>query len=352
MSRQLALDTICLKPTPRLAHTEYSMDYHKGFVQKVTGIDPTEPGQATLASRAFMKAWDFDFSWCTNDGPINWGSVGRSTDMGHAVYAADGSDQREPAVCPFTDVEEVYDFDPVREYGLWAHRDLVKWYEEWYRKSQAGIPDQLLTGGYYKTVISGAIQVFGWDMLLLAGAEPDRFARVLQRIGDYTMHYVRAQAETSIEVFIQHDDMVWTNGPFMHPDFYRGVIFPIYRRLWEPLKKAGKKVLFCSDGTFDMFFDDIAACGADGFIFEPSNDLDAVVRKFGQTHCIVGSKVDCRTMAFGTWDEVRRQIDETLALARQCRGFMCAVGNHIPANVSDEMCERYMDYLRAHWARR
>jgi hypothetical protein len=30
---------------------------------------------------------------------------------------------------------------------------------------------------------------------------------------------------------------------------------------------------------------------------------------------------------------------------------MWAVGNHIPANVSDEMCDRYMDYLRANWRR-
>ena len=97
--------------------------------------------------------------------------------------------------------------------------------------------------------------------------------------------------------------------------------------------------------------EDLAACGADGFIFEPTNDLDYVVRRFGRTHVIVGSKVDCRTLAFGTWAAVQAEIDATLALARTCPGFMWAVGNHIPANVSDEMCTRYMDYLRAHWAR-
>jgi hypothetical protein len=28
---------------------------------------------------------------------------------------------------------------------------------------------------------------------------------------------------------------------------------------------------------------------------------------------------------------------------------MFACGNHIPANVSDERCLQYMDYLSAHW---
>ena len=145
--------------------------------------------------------------------------------------------------------------------------------------------------------------------------------------------------------------MVWTEGPFISPEFYRGVIFPLFKRMWEPLKKAGKKVLFCSDGTFDMFMEDIAACGADGFICEPTNNLDYVVERFGKTHCIVGSKVDCRTMTFGTWAQVKAEIDATLMLARKCPGFMWAVGNHIPANVTDEMCDNYIRYLKANWKR-
>lgn len=337
MSRQIALDTIYLRPTPRIAHTEYSMGYHEDYIAKL--------------GQSLNDAWDIDFVWRTDNGPIHWGAQGRATDMGHAVYAANGSDLHQAQSCPFLDPEEVYEFDPGREYGIPAHRELVKYYADSYQKAQAENPNQLVTGGYYPSVISGAIAAFGWDMLLLAAAEEARFAKVLDRFGDYTRHYVLAQAETDIEVFIQHDDMVWTEGPFISPEFYRGVIFPLFKRMWEPLKKAGKKVLFCSDGTFDMFMEDLAACGADGFIFEPTNNLDYVVERFGQTHCIVGSKVDCRTMTFGTWAQVKAEIDATLALARKCPGFMWAVGNHIPANVTDEMCDNYIRYLKAHWQR-
>lgn len=336
MSRKIGMDTICLRPTPRIAHTEYSMDYHKSLL-------------ATMKGRV-CDEWEYDMHWCVNDGPQDW-SNGRQTDMGHAVYAADGSDQRQPVHCPFEDVEEVYAFDPVKEYGLPGHRELVKLYEDWYQKALADNPNQVVTGGYYKTVISGALQAFGWDMLLTAAADQKRFAKVIQRFGKYTLHYAKAWAETSIEAYIQHDDMVWTQGPFLHPDFYRGVIFPLFKAMWTPLRKAGKRVLFCSDGTFDMFMEDLDACGAQGFIFEPTNNLDAVVKRFGKTHCIVASKVDCRTMAFGTWEQVKAEMDATLVLAKQCPGFMWAVGNHIPANVSDEMCNRYIQYLKANWKR-
>lgn len=338
MSRKIGIDTICLRPTPRLAHTEYSMNYHKSYLDKL--------------GKPIAEAWDFDFLWCTNDGPVNWAKQGRVTDMGHAVYAADGSDLRPASACPFEDVEEVYAFDPVREYGIPGHRELVRYYDDWYRKGQEANPEQVLTGGRYVSVVSGAIAIFGWDMLLqAAGTDPARFAKVLERIGAYSIRHAEAWAETSIEAYIQHDDMVWTAGPFMDPRIYRGVIFPLFRRMWEPLRKAGKKVLFCSDGTFTMFMDDLAACGAEGFIFEPTNDLDWVCGRFGRTHCIVGSKADCRTMAMGTWAQVKAEMDATLALAKRCPGFMWAVGNHIPANVSDEMCDLYMNYLRANWAR-
>ena len=73
------------------------------------------------------------------------------------------------------------------------------------------------------------------------------------------------------------------------------------------------------------------------------------MRRVGGSHCLFGSKVDCRTLAFGTWAQVKAEIDATLAIARGLPGFFLAVGNHIPANVSDETCLRFMDYLRANW---
>jgi len=347
MSRQIFLDTVNLRPTPRLAHTEYVC--HNALIEKVTGLNPDVHGAE--ATRRFYEAWGIDFIFGTYDGPIDWGAVGRVTDMGHAVYYEDGRDFRQPGPCPFESPEEVWEFDPVKEYGLPDFGELVKHYQDIFDANCAAWPEQYVTGGYYKSVVSGAIAAFGWEMLLTAAADHDKFARVLERFANYTMYHVKAWAETSAEVFIQHDDMVWSEGPFMHPDFYRRAIFPHFRAFWSVLKAKGKKVLFCSDGTFDMFIDDLIECGADGFIFEPSNDFDLFVRKCGRTHVIVGSKVDCRTLAFGTWEQVKAQMDATLALAKECAGLVWAVGNHFPANIPVEMAERYISYLQANWWR-
>jgi hypothetical protein len=339
MSYQIGIDTIYLRATPRLAHTEYcSDDALMREVTRGTGV-------------SFNDAWELDFIWSTHDGPVPWGERGRVTDMGHADFLEGGTDRREPTPSPFTDPEQVLEFDAVREYGLPDFNELVQFYEGHYQTSQRANPHQVFPGGYYKTIVSGAIEAFGWDMLLLAAADKQRFERVLDSIFQLSLHHYRAWARTSIEVFICHDDMVWSEGAFLHPDFYRRVIFPRYRELWTVLKRAGKKVLYCSDGDWTEFLDDIAAAGADGFIFEPMVSLEAVVQRFGQTHVIAGSKVDCRTLTFGTHEQIQAEVDASLELASGCPGFRFAVGNHIPSNVPVENAQFYFAYLRRHWQR-
>jgi hypothetical protein len=338
MSYQIGMDTILLKPTERLAHTEYCS--HEDLINAVTG-----------GAGSFFERWQFDFIWSVNDGAVPWSQRGRVTDMGHAEFLKDGKDKRPARPCPFTEVEQVYDFDAVQEYKLPPMAELAAHYEKHYQDCQRGNPEQVFTGGYYKTIVSGAIETFGWDMLLLAAADQDRFEKVLDSYFRLTRHHVQAWAQTSVKVYICHDDMVWSEGAFLHPDFYRRVIFPRYRELWAILKRAGKKVLFCSDGLFLEFLDDLAEAGADGFIFEPMNPLEPFVEKYGRTHVIVGSKVDCRTLTFGTPRQIQAEIDATLPLARQCPGFMFAVGNHIPSNVPVANGLFYFDYLSKHWRR-
>ncbi len=348
MSIQIARDLLNLKPTPRPGHTEYSMNYHHELLRQETGLAPEDPNCLTK----FQDLWDFDLAWNTNDGlRSNWAKYGRDTDMGHAEYAADGSDKREIKPCPFTEPEEIWAFDAVEEYGLPDFDAQVAAYNEFAAANMRKYPNQLVTGGYYKTIVSGAIQAFGWDMLLLACAEPKRMERVWDSFFRRTLFHMQAWAKTSIEVVIQHDDFVWTEGAFMHPDIYRSVIIPRYAELWKPLHAAGKKVLFCSDGNFMEFAEDIVNAGADGLIFEPCNDFAWMAERFGSSHVLIGSCVDCRDMTFSDWEVVRAQIDRTLELARKCRGFFFAVGNHIPANVSDETCRRFMAHLRANWSR-
>lgn len=346
MSREIALANIDLQPAQRWGHTEYSLLYHKDYLAKKVGVEYGQPG----FSQKVYDRLDMDMIWHTDDGLTNWQN-GRVTDMGHASYAADGGDQRASSSCPFKSEEEIWAFDAVEEYGLPDFDEQVKAYENVIQQGHKNTPNQLLTGGYYKSLVSGAIQSFGWEMLLIGFSEPEKMDKVMEGFFQRTLFHMKAWAKTSAEVLIQHDDFVWTAGAFIDPELYRKMFIPRYKKLWEAVHEAGKKVLFCSDGEFMQFAGDVVEAGADGLIFEPCNDFGVMAEKFGKTTCLVGSFVDCRDLDSGKWDKVKSDIEKTLECLKSCKGALFATGNHLPANIPPDMMDRYFDYLLPRLAR-
>ncbi|MGI6209090.1 MAG: uroporphyrinogen decarboxylase family protein [Anaerolineae bacterium] len=349
MSYDRGLAALRLEMPDRIPHTEYVS--HWELVRRLTGLDPADASQRDEAWRRFYVAAEYDFLWYNNDGPIPWQDRGRTTDMGHAEWLEDGSDRRDIVPSPFRTVEEVLAFDAAEEYGLPDFEGLVAYYEDQYRRTQQQHPELVLPGGYYKTIVSGCIQAFGWEMFLSAvGVDPEGFDRVLEGIYRITEHHVRAWARTSIPAFICHDDMVWSQGAIFRPAWYREHIFPRYRRLWSILHDAGIQVLFCSDGNFTEFVDDLADAGADGFIFEPLTSLEYIVERYGQSKVIIGN-ADARILTFGDRDAVRAEVARCIDLGRRCPGFFMAVGNHIPPNIPLDNALYYLDCVREMSAR-
>lgn len=343
MAYERALAAIRLEMTDRIPHTEYVS--HWELVRHLTGLNPADPAERDEAWQRFYVAADYDFLWLNNDG-VPWDDRGRVTDMGHAEWLEDASDRREIVPSPFRTVEEVLTFDAVEEYGLPEFDSLVEHYRASRERVQAANPTMLVPGGYYKTIVSGCIWAFGWEMFLSAvGADPEGFDRVLEGIFRQTEHNLRAWAKTGIPAFICHDDMVWSQGAIFRPAWYREHIFPRYRRLWSILHDAGIPVLFCSDGDYTEFVDDLADAGADGFIFEPLTSLEYVVEKYGQSKVIIGN-ADTRILTFGNRDEIRAEVKRCTDLGRGCPGYFMAVGNHMPPNIPLDNALYYLDCVR------
>jgi hypothetical protein len=265
--------------------------------------------------------------------------------MGHAVFQEGGTDFNTNIYCPFEDPEEVLSFDPVEEYGLPDVDERAQFFEENYQKGQQAYPGLVFPGGYYKTIFSACIQAFGWEMFLSsAPVDYERFDYVLEGFFRISMANFQAWAKTTAPVFICHDDIVWSEGAVFHPDWYRRYIFPRHKKLWRVLKDAGKIILFCSDGDFTEFIDDLVEAGADGFIFEPLTDLEEMVAKYGQTKVIIGN-VDTRILTFGTREQIYQDVKRCADLGRDCPGFFFAVGNHIPHNVPIEKALYYFELI-------
>jgi uroporphyrinogen-III decarboxylase len=190
--------------------------------------------------------------------------------------------------------------------------------------------------GIYTTCLSGLIDLLGWDALLLAaGEDPDRFGQATDRYARWVGPYFDALAQSEAPVVMIHDDIVWTQGAFLHPDWYRRFVFPNYRRLFAPLVESGKRILFTSDGNYTEFIDDIARCGVNGFVLEPTTDMGQIAERYGRTHVFVGN-ADTRVLLSGSREQIRAEVERCLAIGKPCPGYFLAVGNHLAPNTPVE----------------
>ena len=337
MAYRDAMDAINLNMPRHIPRTEYSASFYWPLVARVTGIpvdEHTPPEGQRAASMAFERAWDFGLSWSTLI--FRDALTGPRTSMGHASYRVGGVDFDEDVGCPFHSAGEVLAFDPFEAYGSRDIEQLTRDFDAHYERNCREHPDQVNMTGVYITMISGFIEIFGWTMLLEGLAEDaEAFGAMANRYAEWIGQYFDALARCKSPVVMVHDDIVWSSGPFVQPAWYRKYIFPNYEKLLDPLHRAGKKILYTCDGTFDVFRDDIAACGIDGFVMEPTTDMAEIARRYGRTHAFIGN-ADCRILTFGDRAAIRAEVRRCVDIGRDCPGFIMAVGNHLAPSVPVE----------------
>ncbi|HOL49030.1 MAG TPA: hypothetical protein PLW07_00470, partial [bacterium] len=75
--------------TERVGRTEYCD--HPRLIEHIAGIyQKAHPDDTRNPYKKFLDWVPYDLIWNANDGPVGWSELGRTTDMGHAVYAEGG----------------------------------------------------------------------------------------------------------------------------------------------------------------------------------------------------------------------------------------------------------------------
>ena len=283
------------------------------------------------ASAAFRKTWNYDFVWQTRIfADTAFGD--KRTKMGHAEYASGGTDYDNEISELFTDPNEALKLDPFELFGELDMTETVKIFNDDYEYQKKMSPEAVTMTGVYVTCMSGLIDLFGWDVLLMsAGIDSKGFGELTNRYAAWILQYFEALAKSDAPVVMVHDDITWTSGAFLHPDWYREFIFPNYKKLFKSLIESGKKIMYTSDGNFTEFIDDVAGCGVNGFVIEPTTDMSYIAEKYGKTHSFVGN-ADTRILLSGTKDDIEREVKRCMDIGKSCPGFFMAVGNHIPSN--------------------
>lgn len=335
MSLEDGWRAINLEMPDRVPRTEYSAESHWSLIQAVTGMEVDADSTLDIkqkAQRSFVgpAGWNYDFFWMVLITAYEFGDL--RTRMGHGEYAANGSDFDNTVQQLFKDPEEALGFDPYEMLPTKDHKQLVAGFESQYRYMCNTYPDCVNMTGVYVTCMSGLIDLFGWETLLLAlGLDSERFGNITHRYAMWVQQYFDALADTDVPVVMVHDDIVWSSGAIVKPEWYRKFIFPNYKKYFAPLLDSGKRIIFTSDGDYTRFIDDIADCGVHGFVMEPWTDMAYAAENYGKSHILIGN-ADTRILLSGTREEIRAEVQRCMEIGKNCPGFFMAVGNHIPAN--------------------
>ena len=346
MSRKRALDAMFLKPVDRVPCQEW-ID-HPLFIKEVTGVDPYEyPAEAIVA---LLRELDADWYAGIPGRSVKFEKGETKKDLGGGRYVSEwgftGSAwSMEP---DFHSYDDVLAYNPLEKTTFQERREAHRRTISRIMAQNAMLgPVSLILPSYYTTLFQSFILTFGWAMFLeTAAAEPARFCQTIEWFTQISLEYTSYYAENcELPVFWSHDDLALTRGLVFSPEWYRKHIFPNYERIFEPLKKAGKRILFVSDGNYTDLIDDLVAVGVDGLMIDQYVSLEWLMKRHGGKIAVIGN-ADIAPLTFGTPADVRKEVRRCMDAAKRYPGYFIRCHGDLPQNIPLENMYAYFHACR------
>ncbi len=116
-------------------------------------------------------------------------------------------------------------------------------------------------------------------MMDLCMEEP-AFMDFLERLVQHQIEVINYHLEVGADIIIFGDDWGAQTGPLISPDSFKKIYKPIYKRLFDIIHAAGKKVMFHSCGNLGYVMDELIELGIDGIWPQiASYDLEELTSK-------------------------------------------------------------------------
>lgn len=210
----------------------------------------------------------------------------------------------------------------------------------------------LCCAAWYYTLFQYPLELIGWPLLArVAYEKPKEFDNLLEGFAELSMKYIEAWSRTDIHALLVHDDIANSRGPMFSPKWFRHHVFPWYKKMWEPVKRRGIKLIFYSDGDTSLLLDDIIKAGADGFAVDTAMDLKKIADQYGDRSSFFGN-IDTRILTYGGKSEVVAEVKRCVKQAGDCNGYFFRATGELPHNVPISNMETYFKVCRKYGKRK
>ncbi len=192
-------------------------------------------------------------------------------------------------------------------------------------------------------------------MITLA-TEPDYVRAVYEKLTEAWLENLRRFSEAvgdRVQILQFNDDLGTQDSPFLSVAMFRELVMPYYQRGLDWVhQNTGMKVFMHNDGAIFDFLPTLIEMGVD--ILNPvqttARGMDPVElkRQFGDRLVFWGGSCDCQgTLAFGTPEQVAREVEAAVGIFAPGGGYVAASVHNIQAAVPPENVIALFDTARA-----
>jgi len=177
--------------------------------------------------------------------------------------------------------------------------------------------------------------------------DPELVKAVADRIGKVGVEDMKQLCREDIDFVVIGDDMAYTEGMMISPDFMRKFFFPWYEKFIRAARDAGKRVVFHSDGKVEPVIPDFISAGLNALhpIEPKAVDIFRLKEKYGKQLAFFGG-IDVDLLARGTPEEVEYHTRKWLEKLAPDGGYALGSSNSVADYVSPE---NYRAMLRANF---
>jgi uroporphyrinogen decarboxylase len=185
------------------------------------------------------------------------------------------------------------------------------------------------------------------NLLLDFHDHPDFVRELLITIADFNIAQVTEALNYDIDAVYFGDDWGQQRGLQMGPRLWRQFIYPVLKRMYAVVRKAGKFVFIHSCGDVDELLDDLADIGVNCFNpFQPEvMDVAALHRQYRGRLAFHGGLSTQRTLPYGTVDDVRRETERLLEMGSE-GGYIFAPAHDVEGDVPLENMLAFLEIVQ------
>jgi len=224
---------------------------------------------------------------------------------------------------PFKTIEDIYE---IKLEPMPKDQIVEEYYTLMEKSKKVYEKEGVVFCGCLACIFDDCFRLLGWPLFIRAVyIARDALRRLMDKFTYVSVIMAEVLAEMNMPAVMYGDDIAYKKGLMMPPQFFQEELWPRVKRVIEPLKKKGIKLLFHSDGNYTSVIPDLINIGFDGIhSLEPNAgvDIGRIKEQYGDKLVLMGNIDVTYVLSHAPEYIVEQSVKECIDKAAYGSGFV------------------------------